>query len=99
MNIQISLIAVLVFLLGWWLIGKFPDAFIKLFLHKVRKTYMDDVDTLHVFSSETTRGDEAEFVNETLPGKKEVIRAFRFILTLIFLAVIIILLYSNYMGL
>ena len=99
MNIQISLIAVLTFLLSWWHIGKFPDAFIKLFLHSVRKIHMNDVDIWHVFSSETTRGDEAEYINETLPGKKEVIRAFRFMLTLVFLAVIIILLCFNHRSL
>lgn len=96
MNIQMSLITVLAFLLIWWLIGKFPDAFINLFSHTVRKIHMNDVDSLHVFSSEITRGDEAEFINEGLPGKREVIRAFRFMLTLVFLAVIIILLYFNY---
>ncbi|MFC1533248.1 hypothetical protein ACFLZG_00160 [Thermodesulfobacteriota bacterium] len=91
MNITISIIIVLAFFSLWWLIGKFPDVCIKIFPY-MRKQYLNE-DKLHVFSAETSSGDEAEFTNEGLPDKNKAIKFFRIILFLIFLAVIFCLLF------
>ena len=87
MNIIILIISIIAFISLWWLIGKFPNAFIKLFPHMTRR-YLNE-DTLHIFSAETSSGDEAEFINEGLIDKNKAIKFFRIILSLIFLIFII----------
>ena len=90
MNIIISMIIILAFISLWLLIGKFPDAFIKIFPF-MRKLLLHE-NVLHVFSAETSRGDEAEFTNDELPDKNKVVNIFRIILSLIFFIFIVCLL-------
>ena len=91
MNVIITVIIALAFFSLWWLIEKFPNACIKIFPYMKRR-YLDE-DTLHVFSAETSSGDEAEFIDEGLPEKNRIIRFFRIILSLVVFTVILYLLF------
>lgn len=90
MNITIIVTIILAFIVLWWLIGKFPDAFVKTFPF-IKNEYLNKK-LLHVFSAETSNGDEAEFINESLIDKDKAIKIFRIILSLIFFILIIWLL-------
>ena len=88
MNITISIITVMAFISLWWLIGKFPDVFIKIFPY-MRQNLNEGKS--NVFSAETSNGDEAEFTNEDLFDKNKAIKFFRILLSLILLILIICL--------
>ena len=93
MNVIIPVILILIFIFLWWFIGKYPDVFVRIFPY-MRERYLN-VERLKVFSAETSNGDEAEFINENLPEKNKVIRFFRIVLSTMFFAIMIYLLFYH----
>ena len=85
-NFLIALL-VLAFILVWWFIGRYPELLIRcvnffpLFKKGVEERMKNYVEyQLHVYSAETANGQEAEYLDETLPKKNKIVRLFRVIL-------------------
>lgn len=85
-------IALLLFgivVLLWRYIGKRPEAILK-FLPQIDKRIYEE-NLLDVFSAETARGKEAEFINQRLPERNKIVKFFRLLLLLFYMTAVICL--------